>query len=74
MPHSKNTVSTSSHHKPTDQTYVRIPDGNGGRRVVYLGKHGSRRAKRNTAASWPSCRLSPQSRSKHQLLDGRGLI
>ena len=41
MPRSKSPVPSYSLHKPTGQTYVRIPDGNGGRRVVYLGKHGS---------------------------------
>jgi integrase len=41
MPRSKKPVPTYSHHKPTDQAYVRIPNGNGGRRVVYLGKFGS---------------------------------
>jgi integrase len=41
MPRSKNPVPSYSHHKPSDQAYVRIPDGNGGRRVVYLGKYGS---------------------------------
>ena len=41
MPRSASPVPSYSHHKPTDQAYVRIPDGNGGRRVVYLGKHNS---------------------------------
>src|SRR5262245_33977042 len=41
MPRSANPVPSYSHHKPTGQAYIRIPDGNGGRRVVYLGKHGS---------------------------------
>jgi integrase len=41
MPRSKNPVPSYSLHKPTGQAYVRLPDGNGGRRVVYLGKYGS---------------------------------
>jgi uncharacterized protein (TIGR02996 family) len=41
MPRSANPVPSYSFHKPTGQAYVRIPDGKGGRRVVYLGKHGS---------------------------------
>ena len=41
MPRPRNAVPFYSHHKPTDQAYVRLPDGNGGRRVVYLGKHNS---------------------------------
>jgi uncharacterized protein (TIGR02996 family) len=41
MPRSKNPVPTYSRHKPTDQAYVRLPDGRGGRRVVYLGRYGS---------------------------------
>jgi hypothetical protein len=41
MPRSANPVPSYSLHKPTGQAHVRLPDGNGGRRVVYLGKHGS---------------------------------
>ncbi len=41
MPRSANPVPSYSHHKPTGQAYVRIPNGSGGRRVIYLGKHGS---------------------------------
>ncbi len=33
------------HHKPTGQAYVRLPDGNGGRRAVYLGAFGSPESK-----------------------------
>src|SRR5438309_2236016 len=41
MPRSKNPVPSYSLHKPTGQAYVRLPDGNGSRRVIYLGKYGS---------------------------------
>ncbi len=41
MPRSKKPIPSYSLHKPTGQAYVRIPDGAGGRRVVYLGKYGS---------------------------------
>jgi integrase len=41
MPRPRNTIPSYSHHKPTDQAYVRIPDGSGGRRAVYLGKYDS---------------------------------
>src|SRR5262245_10560909 len=41
MPRPKNAVPAYSHHKPTDQAYVRVPNGNGGRRIVYLGKYNS---------------------------------
>jgi hypothetical protein len=38
MSRHRKTVPTYFHHKPTDQAYVRLPDGTGGRRVIYLGK------------------------------------
>src|SRR5438067_929212 len=41
MPRPKNPVPPYSHHKPTGQAYVRLPDGAGGRRTVYLGKYDS---------------------------------
>ena len=37
MPRSKKLSPSYLHHKPTGQTYCRVPDGNGGRRTVYLG-------------------------------------
>jgi integrase len=39
MPRPRKAVPAYSHHKPTGQAYVRIPDGVGGRRVVYLGRY-----------------------------------
>lgn len=41
MPRPRTTVPTYSHHKPTDQAYIRVSDGNGGRRLIYLGKYNS---------------------------------
>ena len=41
MPRPRKSVPTYAHHKPTDQAYVRVPDGSGGRRVIYLGKYDS---------------------------------
>jgi integrase len=41
MPRPKNRIPPYSHHKPTGQAYVRIPDGAGGRRTVYLGEFDS---------------------------------
>ena len=41
MPRPRNAVPSYAHHKPTDQAYLRLPDGNGGRRLVYLGKYNS---------------------------------
>ncbi|HEX4607898.1 MAG TPA: site-specific integrase [Urbifossiella sp.] len=37
MPRRPNTVPSYLHHKPANQAYVRLPDGTGGRKVVYLG-------------------------------------
>src|SRR5262249_3397885 len=41
MPRPKNPVPSYSHHKPTDQAYVRVSDGNAGRHVIYLCKYDS---------------------------------
>jgi integrase len=42
MPRPKSSVPAYSLHKPTGRAYVRIPDGAGGRKLVYLpGPHGS---------------------------------
>ena len=41
MPRPRTTVPSYLHHKPTNQAYVRLPDGNGGRHVVYLGRYDS---------------------------------
>ena len=41
MPRRSNAVPSYLHHKPTNQAYVRLPDGAGGRRVVYLGVYDS---------------------------------
>src|ERR687897_321289 len=42
MPRRPNPVPSYLHHRPTNQAYIRLPDGAGGRRVVYLGAHNSR--------------------------------
>src|SRR5438067_13476448 len=41
MPRPRKSIPTYSLHKPTNQAYVRLPDGAGGRRVVYLGVYDS---------------------------------
>lgn len=41
MPRPKSAQPSYLHHKPTNQAYCRIPDGSGGRRVVYLGRFNS---------------------------------
>ncbi|HVL12457.1 MAG TPA: hypothetical protein VM529_07820 [Gemmata sp.] len=41
MPRPKNATLSYLRHKPTNQAYVRVPDGKGGRTVVYLGKYDS---------------------------------
>src|SRR5436190_19873934 len=41
MPRPKKSLPAYSHHTPTGQAYVRIPDGAGGRKTVYLGSHDS---------------------------------
>jgi integrase len=41
MPRPKKSVPSYSRHKPSGQAYVRVPDGKGGRRVLYLGRYNS---------------------------------
>jgi integrase len=41
MSRPRKSVPSYSHHKPTNQAYVRLPDGVGGRHVVYLGTYDS---------------------------------
>jgi integrase len=41
MPRQSNAVPSYLHHKPTKQAYVRLPDGAGRRKVVYLGTYDS---------------------------------
>ncbi len=41
MPHPKKPTLSYLHHKPKNLAYVRVPDGNGGRKVVYLGEYNS---------------------------------
>ena len=38
MPRPRKSVPTYSHHVPSGQAYVRVPDGKGGRRIIYLGE------------------------------------
>jgi integrase len=45
MPRPRKAQPAYLHHKPTNQAYVRIPDGNGGRKTVYLGEHASAESK-----------------------------
>ena len=45
MPRRKNPQPTYLEHKPTGQAYCRIPDGNGGRKTVYLGAYNSPESK-----------------------------
>jgi integrase len=45
MPRPRNIHPAYLHHKPTNQAYVRVPYGSGGRKTVYLGAHGSQESK-----------------------------
>ena len=41
MPRPKKPTLSYLHHKPKNLAYVRLPDGNGGRKIVYLGEYNS---------------------------------
>src|SRR4030095_13708953 len=71
MPRSAKSVPSYSHHKPTDQAYVRIPDGNGGRRVVYLGKHGSPESQVEYRRILALLQAQPATSASPQLATGR---
>jgi integrase len=45
MPRPRNVQPAYLHHTPTNQAYIRIPTGSGGRRTVYLGEYGSAESK-----------------------------
>jgi integrase len=45
MPRPRNVVPAYEHHKPSNRAYVRLPDGSGGRRVIYLGMYGTDESK-----------------------------
>ena len=45
MSRPRNSVPVYRFHKPTGQAYVRLPDGSGGRQMVYLGAFGSPESK-----------------------------
>jgi integrase len=41
MPRTRKSVPTYSLHKPSGRAYVRVPDGSGGRKTIYLGCYDS---------------------------------
>lgn len=45
MPRPKSSVPSYSHHRASGQAFVKLPDGAGGYRFVYLGRHGSAESK-----------------------------
>lgn len=66
MPRPKSAQPNYLHHKPTDQAYVRIPDGNGGRRTVYLGAFGSSESKLEHARILAQLAVAPVPTSSSQ--------
>jgi hypothetical protein len=59
MPRPKNPQPSYLHHKATNQAYCRIPDGNGGRRTVYLGLFNSPESKVEHARILAQLAVSP---------------
>jgi integrase len=49
MPRRKNSVPAYSFHRPSGQAYVRVPDGTGGRKTVYLGAYDSAKSRQEYA-------------------------
>lgn len=59
MPRPKSAQPNYLHHKPTNQAYCRIPDGNGGRKTVYLGVFNSPESKLEHARILAQLAVSP---------------
>jgi integrase len=59
MPRPKKSIPPYSCHKPTGQAYVRLPDGAGGRRTVYLGKCDSPKSRAEYARIVAEAAASP---------------
>ncbi len=61
MPRPKKPTLSYLHHKPTNLAYVRIPDGNGGRKVVYIGEYNSPESRAEHARILAGMAASPSS-------------
>ncbi len=61
MPRPKNPQPNYLHHKPTGQAYCRIPNGNGGRKTVYLGAFNSSESKTEFARILSKLAVAPAS-------------
>jgi integrase len=59
MPRPQNSVPSYSNHKPTGQAYVRFPNGNGSRRVIYLGQYDSPESRTEYARIVQELAVSP---------------
>jgi hypothetical protein len=71
MPRPQNPVPSYSHHKPTGQAYVRLPNGNGGRRVVYLGLYDSPESRTEYARIVRELAVSPVPNAIDRILTGK---
>jgi hypothetical protein len=67
MPRPKKSILSYLHHKPTNQAYVCLPDGNGGRKPVYLGLYNSPESRAEYARIVQEFSVSPVFRSVDQV-------
>jgi len=71
MPRPKKSVPSYLHHKPTNQAYVRLPDGKGGRRPIYLGEYDSSESRAEYARIVQELSVSASIKSVDEMATGR---
>ncbi|HEV3438852.1 MAG TPA: hypothetical protein VG122_15910 [Gemmata sp.] len=70
MPRPKKSVPSYLHHKPTNQPYVPIPNGNGVRKPVYLGLYDSPESRVEYARIVQELSITPILKSADQIAVG----
>jgi integrase len=70
MPRPKKSVPSYLHHKPTNQAFIRLPDGNGGREYIYLGEYDSPESRAEYARIVQELSITPIFKSADQIAVG----
>ncbi|HEV3440353.1 MAG TPA: hypothetical protein VG122_23570 [Gemmata sp.] len=71
MPRPKKSVPSYLHHKPTNQAFIRLPDGNGGREYIYLGEYDSPESRVEYARIVQELAVSPVPNSVDRIVTGK---
>lgn len=72
MPRPRSSVPAYLHHKPSGRAYVRLPDGSGGRKTVYLGVYDSDESRREYARLIAEITARPQPTPATQIVRETG--